>query len=81
MAANRSWTNADRARSAKRACETFARITGQDIGEEFRTVIQDLVTNLMHLVHEDGGDAYDLVRAASDHFQAEYNEEEWGEDE
>lgn len=81
MAANRSWTNADRARSAKRACETFASVTGQDMDEEFRTVIQDLVTNLMHLVHEDGGDAYEMVESAGRRFQEEYEEEEYGEDE
>ena len=75
------WTNKDRAGSAKRACETFARTTGQDMDEEFRTVIQDLVTNLMHLVHEDGGDAYDMIDTASLRFKEEYDAEEWGEDE
>lgn len=81
MAAKSSCNNATRAESARMACKAFARVTGQSMDDEFRTVIQDLVTNLMHLCHEDGGDAYDMVRLASDHFQAEYEEEEFGEDE
>ena len=77
----KAWANSDRARSARRACEEFARVTGQDMGDELRDIVHDLAANLMHLWHEEGGDAYDLVRVASDHFQVEYEHEEFGEDE
>lgn len=77
-----TWTNKDRAKSAMRACEVFASSVGLNIDDgELRTAIGDLVTNLMHLVHEDGGDAHEMVQAASDRFQEEYEEEEFGEDE
>lgn len=73
-------TNADRAKLAKRACEAFASRTGQDFGEEFRDVVVALMANLMHLWHDDGGDAYRLVDEASDRFQREYEAEEYGEE-
>jgi hypothetical protein len=75
------WTNSDRAKSARRACETFARIVGQDMDDEERMVVQDLVTNLMHLCHANGGDAYEMVATAGRRFQEEYELEEFGEDE
>lgn len=75
------WTNADRASSAKEACLKFARIVGLDMDDEERVVVQGLVTNLMHLCHADGGDAYEMVAAAGRRFQEEYEEEEFGGDE
>lgn len=76
-----AWTNADRAGSAREACLKFARIVGLDMDDEEMTVVQDLVTNLMHLHHANGGDAYDMVQAAGRRFQEEYEEEEFGGDE
>lgn len=75
------WTNADRAKSARRACEAFARIAGMSMADEERVVCQDLVTNLMHMCHADGGNAYEMVEAAGRRFQEEYELEEYGEDE
>lgn len=76
-----TWTNADRALSARKACLEFARIVGLGMDDEERVVVQDLVTNLMHLCHANGGDAYEMVQTAGRCFQEEYEEEEFGGDE
>lgn len=74
-------TNADRAKTAREACETFASLVGLDMYNEEAVAVQDLVTNLMHMCHADGGDAYQMVAAAGRRFQEEYEEEEFGGDE
>lgn len=74
------WSNVDRARSARRACAAFAPIVGMSMEDEERTVCQDLVTNLMHMCHADGGDAYEMIAAAGRRFQEEYELEEFGEE-
>lgn len=74
-------TNADRAKTARKACEKFAPLVGLDMDDEEAVVVQDLVTNLMHMCHADGGDAHQMVAAAGRRFQEEYEEEEFGGDE
>lgn len=68
-------TNKERASWARLACIEFCRSTGQTWDAEPADVMVDLVANLMHLWHEDGGDADDMIRRAANHFAFECNEE------
>lgn len=75
--------NIMRADWAKLGVDAFARETycGQsfdktlaeqpDSGDDAYTMIQDLMTNLMHLAHSAGWDALDLARRASANYAHE----------
>jgi formylmethanofuran dehydrogenase subunit E len=69
-------TNAERAQRAETA---LAGYTGGD-PDDFQTTIIDLVTDLLHLAHENGFDVEPVTDMALTHFKAEWDEENPDED-
>lgn len=68
--------NLDRAEWAHKACDTFARETDMDTaGEELCTVMQDLLTNLMHLARFKNLDFEQILTWARGNFEEEVEEE------
>jgi hypothetical protein len=66
---NNSWTNGDRADSARRAIEYFGQQRGMDTDGE--TLAIDLLTDILHFLHSKGIDPQKTVNMAMMHFEAE----------
>jgi hypothetical protein len=64
--------NADRARWAKKALQTFVRETGSSMGEE---ALHDLLCDLGHYAHSIGPDFRDEMERAADVTASEIAEE------
>jgi len=66
---NYSWTNGDRADSARQAIEYFGQQRGEDEDEE--TLSIDLITNILHFLHSQQIESEQALNMARMHFEAE----------
>lgn len=72
-------TNDDRADWAQTALDAFARETRMDTApEEPPTIMQDLLTDLMHLADREGYDFDNILRMARGNWEEEVEEEKEG---
>ena len=66
---NYSWTNGDRADSARQAIEYFGQQREMDTDEE--TLSIDLITDILHFLHSREIDPDQTLEIARMHFEAE----------
>lgn len=66
---NDSWTDGNRADSARRAIEYFGQQRGEE--EDDETLSIDLITNILHFLHSQRIDPQQALELARMHFETE----------
>lgn len=66
---NDSWTNGDRAESARKTIEHYGQQRRMDPDE--RTLSIDLITDILHFLHSQKMDPNEVLEAARMHFKTE----------
>jgi hypothetical protein len=66
--------NEDRAGRALHALQAYAKVKRCSYKDDTRTMLIDLIADLMHLAEQTGHDHEPILRVAADHYVAEASE-------